>query len=242
MSNVKQGLPREAALAVLMPVYNEEGTISTIIQHVLEQSIVKQLVIVDDASTDETPLRIAEWQARDARITAVRHARNQGKGAALRTGFALVRAPIVIFQDGDLEYDPREYPKLCDPILTGEADVVFGSRFKGSEAHRVLYFWHYVANCALTMLSNICTNLNLSDMECGYKTFRREILGRLDLRENGFGIEPEVVAKVAALKPKPRIYEVSVSYHGRTYQEGKKITWRDGLQAVRCILRYNLFR
>lgn len=252
--------PPEAVLAVLMPVYNEGDTISTIIRHVLEQPIVKQLVIVDDASTDETAARIAEWQSRDPRVISVRHDRNQGKGAALRTGFAMARAPIVIFQDGDLEYDPREYTKLCEPILAGEADVVFGSRFKGAEAHRVLYFWHYVANLALTMLSNIFTNLNLSDMECGYKTFRREILEELKLREDGFGIEPEVVAKTAALRisPKiepgatiseragrlrrPRIYEVSISYHGRTYEEGKKITWRDGLHAVRCILQYNLFR
>ncbi len=226
-------------LAVVIPVYNEAATIAEVVRMVLAQPLVQELIVVDDGSQDGTWNVLQPLQAFDARIRLLRHDLNQGKGAALRTGFAQATAPIVVVQDADLEYDPQEYPLLAAPILAGKADVVFGSRFIGSSAHRVLYFWHSVGNRVLTTLSNMATNLNLTDMEAGYKAFRREIIQKIRLEENRFGFEPEITAKISRLKV--RIYEVAISYHGRTYAEGKKAGWRDGISALRCILRYNFF-
>lgn len=196
---------------------------------------------MDDGSTDGTWDQLQKLSKLDPRIKLLRHPENLGKGAALRSGFAQAVAPIVVVQDADLEYDPQDYPKLVGPILDGKADVVFGSRFEGSGPHRVLYFWHYVGNRILTTLSNICTNINLTDMEVGYKTFRREIIQGVRIEEDRFGFEPEVIAKICRIKG-VRIYEVPVSYYGRTYAEGKKPNWRDGFSALRCILKYNLLR
>ena len=224
-----------------MPVYDEAATVGQMVQAVLAQPLVKEIIVVDDGSMDGTWGVLEELGKRDQRIKLFRHDKNQGKGAALRTGFAQAVAPIVVVQDADLEYDPQDYPKLIGPILDGKADVVFGSRFEGSGPHRVLYFWHYVGNRILTTLSNICTNINLTDMEVGYKAFRREIIQGIRIEENRFGFEPEVIAKICRIKA-VRIYEVPVSYFGRTYAEGKKPNWRDGISALRCILTYNLLR
>ena len=196
-----------------------------------------EVVIVDDFSTDGTRLKL-QGMSLDSGLKILYHERNEGKGAALRTGFHAATGDIVVVQDADLEYDPRDYPRLIAPILEGKADVVFGSRFAGGQSHRVLYFWHSVANKFLTVFSNMFTNLNLTDMETCYKAFRREIIQAVDLKENRFGFEPEVTAKVARMGC--RIYEVGISYSGRTYAEGKKIGWRDGFRAIWCILRYNL--
>jgi len=225
-------------LSVVMPVFNEAKTVAEVIRVVLEQPLVAELICVDDCSSDGTLTVLKELAASEPRMRVFGHDVNMGKGAALRTGISKASAPLVIIQDADLEYDPREYPKILGPILEGRADVVFGSRFLGSEAHRVLYFWHSVGNRFLTLLSNMFTNLNLSDMETCYKAFRREIVQSLSIEENRFGFEPEITSKVASLGV--RIYEVSVSYHGRTYAEGKKIGWRDGFSAIRCILKYGL--
>ncbi|MGF1657156.1 MAG: glycosyltransferase family 2 protein [Verrucomicrobiales bacterium] len=226
-------------LSVVMPVYNEENSLSTITELVLQQEQVAELVIVDDCSKDDSWSVIQKLAEKDPRVKPVRHPVNQGKGAALRTGFQQATAPLVVVQDADLEYDPAEYPLLLEPILAGKADVVFGSRFIGSRAHRVLYFWHSLGNRFLTLLSNMTTDLNLTDMETCYKVFKREILQSIELLENRFGFEPEITAKVAKLKL--RIYEVGVSYSGRTYAEGKKIGWKDGVRAIYCILKYGLF-
>lgn len=223
-------------LSVVMPVYNEAATIERAIQRVLARPEVTELVVVNDASRDGTGEVLNALGPRESRVKVLHHTVNQGKGAALRTGFAAVQGDVVLIQDADFEYDPADYPKLLAPILQDKADVVFGSRFIGSEAHRVLYFWHSVGNRFLTLLSNMCTNLNLTDMETGYKVFRREVLQQIALEENRFGIEPELTAKVAQLGV--RIYEVAIAYHGRTYAEGKKIGWRDGFQAIWCILKY----
>ncbi len=226
-------------VSVLIPAYNEAATIVSVVEAVRAVSIpgvVFEVVVVDDGSTDGTD-RICREELAD-RIDVYRRQPNQGKGAALRAAIAAATGEISLVQDADLEYSPSEYPKLLEPILTGVADVVLGSRFAGSEAHRVLYFWHMVGNRFLTLLSNVMTDLNLTDMECGHKAFRTELLRRVHLTEDGFGFEPEVVAKLARLKC--RFYEVGVSYHGRTYAEGKKIGVRDGFRALYAIARHNL--
>jgi glycosyltransferase involved in cell wall biosynthesis len=199
---------------------------------------VAELIIVNDGSSDGTRDVLEGVKSSDERIRVFHHEKNQGKGAALRTGIIHASAPIVIIQDADMEYDPTEYPILLKPILSGKADAVFGSRFIGSQEHRVLYFWHSMGNRFLTLLSNMCTNLNLTDMETCYKAIRREVIQSIPIVENRFGFEPEITAKLS--KRGIRIYEVAVSYHGRTYAEGKKINWKDGFQAIWCILKYNL--
>jgi glycosyltransferase involved in cell wall biosynthesis len=228
------------SVSVVMPVYNEAATVHKVVAVVLDQPCVKELLIVDDCSSDgswEALQRLANGQNR---VKIHRHEVNQGKGAALRTGISKAGASIVLIQDADLEYDPAEYERLIAPILADKADVVFGSRFAGAGAHRVLYYWHSVGNKFLTTLSNMLTDLNLTDMETCYKVFRREIIQGVRLEENRFGFEPEVTAKVARLGV--RIFEVPVSYYGRTYAEGKKINWKDGFRALWCIIKYNLGR
>lgn len=227
-------------VGVVVPVYNEGTTIAGVIRAVLGQSIVQEVVVVDDGSKDATWKTLQPLPKEDPRVRLFRHEINQGKGAALRTGFAQAKSPVVLVQDADLEYDPNEYWTLVGPIITGKADVVFGSRFQGAGAHRVLYFWHSFGNKLLTTLSNMCTNLNITDMETGFKAFRREIIQQITIKENRFGFEPEITAKVSKVKD-VRIYEVPISYYGRTYAEGKKINWRDGISAFRCILKYNFF-
>ncbi|HRJ70604.1 MAG TPA: glycosyltransferase family 2 protein [Terrimicrobiaceae bacterium] len=225
-------------ISIVMPVYNEAATVGQVIAVVLAQPEVRELICVNDCSSDGSGGVLDKLAASDPRIRVFHHTVNQGKGAALRTGISQATAPIVLIQDADLEYNPEEYPRLIRPILKGHADVVFGSRFIGSEEHRVLYFWHSVGNRFLTLLSNMCTNLNLTDMETCYKAFRREIIQSIPIEESRFGFEPEITAKVARLGV--RIYEVAISYHGRTYAEGKKIGWKDGFSALRCILKYNV--
>jgi glycosyltransferase involved in cell wall biosynthesis len=232
--------PASPCLAVVIPVFNEAATIASVVKTVAEQPLVREIIIVDDASADGTWNALELVAKSEPRAKLFRHTINQGKGAALRTGFAQATAPLVIVQDADLEYDPTEYPALCRPILSGKADVVFGSRFSGAGAHRVLYFWHSVGNKLLTMFSNMAADINLTDMECGYKAFRREVIQRIAIEENRFGFEPEIVAKVS--KMRLRIYEVPISYYGRTYAEGKKIGWQDGFSALRCVLKYNFLR
>ena len=227
-------------LSVLMPLYNEQASAERVVLTVLEQRPVLELIVVDDGSTDKTWDLLEGLGRGQARLKLLRHERNQGKGAALRTALKHATAPVVIIQDGDLEYNPSEYYLVLSPILSGKADVVYGSRFIGSGAHRVLYYWHSVGNKFLTTLSNIATNLNLTDMETCYKAFRRPVLERIALEEDRFGFEPEITAKISKLKL--RVYEVAISYYGRTYEEGKKVNWKDGLSALRCILKYNFFR
>ena len=238
MTEIKSNANIDPCLSAVMPVYNEAATVSEVVRVVLKQRPVQQLVIVDDCSGDGTWEKLQLLAAGDARIKLVRHEVNRGKGAALRTGIEHATADIVIIQDADLEYDPAEYHLLLAPILAGKADVVFGSRFLGGGgAHRVLYFWHSIGNNFLTLCSNMATDLNVTDMETCYKMFRREIIQKIKLEENRFGFEPEITAKVA--RAKVRIYEVAISYYGRTYAEGKKIGWRDGVRALWCIFKYN---
>lgn len=230
-------------ISIIIPCFNEEKTISNLVGQVLKALIdmKKQIVIVDDCSTDNTFKILQELSALDKSIIIESHSYNQGKGAAIRTALLSVTGDIVIIQDADLEYNPSEFPKLLKPILDGDADVVYGSRFKSGDAARVIYFWHRLGNLILTFLSNMFTNLNLTDMETCYKVFRKEVLNQIVIEENRFGIEPEITAKIAKIRPRLRIYEVGISYYGRTYEEGKKITYKDGFRAIYAIIKYNLF-
>ena len=226
-------------VSIVVPVYNEKDTIEEIIGRINKVPIDKEIIIVDDASTDGSRLILEEIASQDKSLKVFYLDRNKGKGAALREGFRNVRGDVVIIQDADLEYNPSEYPLLLEPILDGRADVVYGSRFLGGP-HRVIYFWHYVGNKFLTLFSNMFNNINLTDMETCYKVFRADILKDIDFRSNRFGFEPEFTAKIA--KKKYRIYETPISYSGRTYQEGKKITWKDGLKAFFCIVWFRFFK
>jgi glycosyltransferase involved in cell wall biosynthesis len=231
-------------LSVIIPVFNEKQTLEGLVEKVdrvdlSALNLTMEIVVIDDCSQDGTQ-DVANQLVEKGKIRLVRHNKNQGKGAALRTGFQKAQGEIVLIQDADLEYDPGEYPKLLRPIVEGKADVVYGSRFMGGEPHRVLYFWHYIGNRFLTLLSNMMTNLNLSDMETCYKVFRSEILKSIRLKENRFGFEPEVTAKISRLGC--RIYEVGISYTGRTYDEGKKINWKDGVRALWCIIKYKVVK
>jgi glycosyltransferase involved in cell wall biosynthesis len=225
-------------LSVVMPVYNERATLREVVGGVLAVPIDIELLCIDDGSSDGSREILAELQQKHPQIRALLQPRNMGKGAALRRGIQEATGDFVIIQDADLEYDPSEYPQLLEPLIQGRADVVFGSRFLGGGPHRVLYFWHSVGNWILTLLSNCLTNINLSDMETCYKVFRREVIQSIPLEENRFGFEPEITVKVA--RRKLRIYEVGISYSGRTYEEGKKIGWKDGVRALYCLVKYSL--
>jgi len=232
-------------LSVVVPVFNEAGTVEELLRRVRNGRFPKEIVVVDDGSTDGTREILSRLDAAARQATGSENSfqviyqpYNRGKGAAVRTGLERVTGDVVIIQDADLEYDPEDYAKLLDPILTDKADVVYGTRFAGGGAHRVLFFWHSLGNRMLTLISNALTNLNLSDMEVGYKVFRSEVLKRIKLKSDRFGFEPEITMKVA--KQGCRIYEVPISYHGRTYAEGKKITWRDGIAALYCLIRFRL--
>ena len=225
-------------LSIIIPCYNESKTIISLINAVKRSPVTeKEIIIVDDGSRDGTRDILSALDDPDIRV--IFHKLNQGKGAALRTGFQEATGDICIVQDADLEYDPQEFPLVIQPIIEGKADVVFGSRFQSGRPHRVVYFWHRIGNGVLTLMSNLFTDLNLSDMETCYKAFRREVIQSINIRENRFGFEPEVTAKIA--KMNLRIYEVGISYYGRTYDEGKKIGWKDGVRAIYCILKYNLW-
>ena len=237
---------RNKLLSIIIPAYNEENTIVNVldkISHIDLGGIDKEIIIVNDCSTDNTVSIIDQFiKAKPAEnIRLFSHEKNSGKGSAIHTGIANSTGDLLIIQDADLEYDPDEYLHMLNPILNGFADVVYGSRFMGSNPHRILFFWHTVGNRFLTFLSNIFTNLNLSDMETGFKSFRSEIIKKINLKEKRFGFEPEVTAKISRI-PGIRIYEVGISYYGRKYEEGKKINWKDGFRAMYCILRYNLFK
>lgn len=225
-------------LSIVIPVFNEEKYISTTIERVLASDslgLEKEVVVVDDGSTDKTPTILQALSERIPQVHVYLQPKNMGKGAALRRGFAEAEGDIILIQDADLEYDPEDYPNLLRPITQDKADVVYGSRFMGGP-HRVLYYWHFLGNQLLTLLSNMTTNLNLSDMETGYKVFRKEVIKPIPLRSNRFGFEPEITAKIA--RRNWRIFETHISYYGRSYAEGKKIGWKDGFQAIYCIIRY----
>jgi len=225
-------------LSVVIPVYNERTTLEPVIERILAQPLQMELICVDDGSTDGSAQAIEELAARHAQVRLYRQPRNMGKGAALRRGIAEATGDFVVIQDADMEYDPADYRHLLEPLLGGKADVVYGSRFLGSGPHRVLYFWHSVGNRLLTLVSNCLTNINLTDMETCYKMFRREVIQSIPIEENRFGFEPEITVKVA--RRKLRIYEVGISYWGRTYEEGKKIGWKDGVRAMYCLIKYSL--
>jgi len=232
------------SISIIIPCFNEANTIEHAIARVLaadSADLTKQIIVVDDGSTDKSAELVEEIELRNPDVKLVKHSLNRGKGAAIRSGFDAATGDLVLIQDADLEYNPSDYPKLLAPIMDGRADVVYGSRFRGGAEGSVLYFWHAVGNSFLTLLSNMFTNLTLSDMETGYKVFRKEIIKSISLRENRFGIEPEITAKIAKLSARQRFYEVGISYSGRTYAEGKKVNWKDGFRAIYCIIRYNLF-
>ena len=230
-------------ISIVVPIYNEEKTLEDTIDRVLRANTLgleKEILLIDDCSDDLSWELAMKIQEKHPAVKCLRHESNKGKGAALRTGFSKATGDVVLIQDADLEYDPKDYPKLLNPILSGKADVVFGSRFRSSDETRVIYFWHRVTNAMLTFLSNMFTNLNLTDMETGYKVFRKEILEAITLKENRFGIEPEITAKIAKI-PGIRIYEVGISYSGRTYEEGKKIGSKDAFRALYVIVKHSLF-
>ena len=225
-------------VSIIVPCYNESATINEILTKIHKLKINKEIIVINDCSTDET-LNILK-KIKDIDYKLIDHDKNYGKGAALRTGFYHAKGDIVLIQDADLEYNPEEVPKLIKPIIEGHADVVYGSRFRGGDAARVLYFWHRVGNWVLTLLSNMFTNLNLTDMETCYKVFTKEVINKINIQEDRFGFEPEITAKISKIKPKLRIYEIGISYNGRTYEDGKKIGWKDGVRASYAILKYNL--
>ena len=233
-------------LSIIIPVYNEEKTIHLILDKIKEVQLInelnKEIVMVDDSSTDNSWKRLEEYKSQnpELEISLYRHSYNQGKGAALRTGIQEAKGDLIIIQDADLEYDPFEYNELLKPITDGHADVVYGSRFMGGKPHRILFFWHSIGNGILTLMSNALTNLNLTDMETCYKLFKAPVIKSIQLKENRFGFEPEVTAKISRI-PAIRIYEIGISYYGRTYADGKKIGWRDGVRAIYCILKYNIW-
>ncbi|MBF0614748.1 MAG: glycosyltransferase family 2 protein [Magnetococcales bacterium] len=231
-------------LSVVVPCFNERHTLPRILERILQaptSGLALEIVLVDDGSSDGSQAIARELATRHPQIRFLEHATNQGKGAALRTGLQAATGDIVLIQDADLEYDPLEYPKLLKPIVEGNADVVYGSRFRGGEEVRVLYFWHMMGNRILTFCSNLLTNLTLTDMETCYKVFRRPVIDQIRIQENRFGFEPEITAKIARIRPPIRIFEVPISYYGRSYQEGKKIHWKDGVRALYCIVRYSWF-
>ena len=234
----------QKSLTIVIPLFNEAATLARIVERVLSADTLGlnvDIILVDDGSRDGSPQIASEIVETEPRVSLLTHARNRGKGAAVRTGFEAATGDIVLIQDADLEYDPVDYPKLLGPFLEDDADVVYGTRLRGGELMRLIYFWHSVGNRLLTLFSNMFTGLNFSDMETCYKVFRREVLSQIQLKENRFGIEPEITAKICRIRPPIRIFEVSVSYRGRTYADGKKIDWKDGVAAIYYILRYNLF-
>ncbi len=243
MTSIGRGAATPKTLSVIVPCFNEAATVAVMLQRILAADrlgLDVEVIVVNDGSTDGSQEAIEQAARGDARIKSLRHERNRGKGAAVRTAIKVATGDAILIQDADLEYDPSAYGRLLRPVVDGLADVVYGSRFRSTEAARVLYFWHRVANSALTLLSNMCTNLNLSDVETGHKLFRRDILDRIDLKEERFGFETEVTAKIARLRPLPNIYEIGIGYRGRTYAEGKKIALRDAVRAAYCIIRYSL--